>query len=337
MNAPKLAILTYDGVNTFELGIAMEVFGLPNMGAGWYDVAVCGERKGGASASSCGVQISAGRGLDALDDATTVIVPGWQNIDELPPKVIIERLRAAHARGARIATICAGVFVLAATGLLSGRRAAVHWAQAEALSRKYPDILVDASVLYVDDRDILSSAGRAAGLDLCLHIVQRDFGARVANDVARRLVIPAHREGGQAQYIPRRAQPVRDTMGDLLGWIRQNLDQDLAIERLADRARMSRRTFIRRFVDATGSMPGEWITLERMTHAKMMLEDTRASIEQVAEMSGFGSVDTLRHHFRVHLSTSPTRYRACFQKAVPDNRSRPIVVERGPQPRAKAI
>ncbi|MEW6645009.1 MAG: helix-turn-helix domain-containing protein [Pseudomonadota bacterium] len=323
MNSPKIAILTYDGVNTFELGMAMEVFGLPNMGPRWYDVAVCGDRRRGAASSSCGVEITASHGLDAIDEAATVIVPGWQDIDTLPPRMILQRLRAAHARGARIATICAGVFVLAATGLLSGRRAAVHWAQAEALRRKYPDILVDSNVLYVDDNDILSSAGRAAGLDLCLHIVQRDFGARVANDVARRLVIPAHRQGGQAQYIPRRAPSVRNAMGDLLAWIRQNLEEDLAIEKLAARVRMSRRTFIRRFVDATGIMPGEWITLERMTHAKMLLEDTRASIEQVAALSGFGSVDTLRHHFRVHLATSPTRYRACFQTAGPDKRRSP--------------
>ncbi|WP_407165967.1 helix-turn-helix domain-containing protein [Bradyrhizobium sp. ORS 111] len=320
MSAPKIAILTYDGVNTFELGIAMEVFGLPNMGPDWYDVAVCGDRKRGATSSSCSVQIKAGRGLDALNDAETVIVPGWQDIDALPPRNILQRLRAAHARGTRIATICAGVFVLAATGLLSGRRAAVHWAQAEALKRKYPDIEVDSRVLYVDDGDILSSAGRAAGLDLCIHIVERDFGTRAANDVARRLVVPAHREGGQAQYIPRRTRPVRNSMGDLLAWIKQNLEEDLAIERLAERARMSRRTFIRRFVDATGAMPGEWITLERMNHAKMLLEDTRATIEQVAEMSGFGSVDTLRHHFRAHLATSPTRYRACFQKTFPEKR-----------------
>ncbi|MET4071591.1 AraC family transcriptional activator FtrA [Bradyrhizobium sp. S3.2.6] len=320
MNSRKIAILTYDGVNTFELGIAMEVFGLPNMGPGWYDVAVCGDRKRGMTSSSCSVQIKASRGLDALNDAETVIVPGWQDIDALPPRNILQRLRAAHARGTRIATICAGVFVLAATGLLSGRRAAVHWAQAEALKRKYPDIEVDSSVLYVDDGDILSSAGRAAGLDLCIHIVERDFGTRAANDVARRLVVPAHREGGQAQYIPRRTRPVRNAMGDLLVWIKQNLEEDLAIDRLAERARMSRRTFIRRFMDATGTMPGEWITLERMNHAKMLLEDTRASIEQVAEMSGFGSVDTLRHHFRAHLATNPTRYRACFQKTFPEKR-----------------
>jgi len=320
MNSRKIAILTYDGVNTFELGMAMEVFGLPNMGPDWYEVAVCGDRKRAATSSSCSVQIKASRGLDALNDATTVIVPGWQDIDTLPPRNILQLLKAAHARGARIATICAGVFVLAETGLLSGRRAAVHWAQADALKRKYPDVLVDPSVLYVDDEDILTSAGRAAGLDLCIHIVERDFGTRVANDVARRLVVPAHREGGQAQYIPRRTRPVHDAMGDLLVWIKQNLEEDLAIERLAKRARMSRRTFIRRFVDATGAMPGEWITFERMNHAKMLLEDTRASIEQVAEMSGFGSVDTLRHHFRTHLTTSPTRYRACFQRAFPDKR-----------------
>jgi AraC family transcriptional regulator, transcriptional activator FtrA len=320
MNSSKIAIVTYDGVNTFELGMAMEVFGLPNMGASWYELAVCGDRKRGAVTSAFGIQIKADKGLNVLNEADIIIVPGWQDIDAVPPRNILRHLKAAHARGARIATICAGVFILAATGLLAGRRAAVHWAQADALKRKYPDILVDPDVLYVDDDDILSSAGRAAGLDLCIHIVERDFGTRVANDVARRLVIPAHREGGQAQYISRRTRPVHDAMGEVIAWIKQNLENNLAIDRLAKRARMSRRTFIRRFVDATGIMPGEWITLERMNLAKMLLEDTRVSVEQVAGLSGFGSVDTLRHHFRTHLATSPTRYRACFQASLLDDR-----------------
>jgi AraC family transcriptional regulator, transcriptional activator FtrA len=196
-----VAILAYDGVNAFELGIAAEIFGLLNMGPGWYRVIICADRPGQPLTTGSFVKIVADAGLSSLRQAGTIIVPGWQDIDATPLHALLEALGRAHARGTRIASICSGVFVVAAAGLLAGRRVAAHWANAEHLARKYPQLSVDPNVLYVDDGDILSSAGRAAGLDLCVHIVRRDFGPEVANEVARRLVIPAHREGGQAQFI----------------------------------------------------------------------------------------------------------------------------------------
>lgn len=306
-------MLAYDGVNAFELGIAVEVFGLSNMGPDWYRVIVCADRPGVPLAAGGSVKVVAGAGLASLRRAGTIIVPGWQNIDAAPPEAVLDALRRAHARGARIASICAGVFMVAAAGLLDGRRVAAHWMHAELLARKYPALRVDPNVLYVDDGDIMSSAGRAAGLDLCVHIVRRDFGAEVANGVARRLVIPAHREGGQAQFIPSPVLNEDDPLVALRAWARNNLDHDLTIDDLAAKVRMSRRTFIRRFEEATGVSPGEWVLQERTARARSLLEGTRLSIEQVATAVGFGSADALRHHFRTRLDTSPARYRDGFR------------------------
>ena len=200
-----VAVLAYDGVSAFELGLAIEVFGLSNMGPDWYRVVVCSERPGQPLAVNNGLKIIADAGMGALARADTIIVPGSREIVESPSIAMLDALRRAHRRGARMASICTGAFILAAAGLLDGRRATAHWAQTETLSRRYPRVQVDANVLYVDDGDILTSAGRAAGLDLCLHIVRSDHGTEVANHVARRLVIAPHREGGQAQYI---RQPV---------------------------------------------------------------------------------------------------------------------------------
>jgi AraC family transcriptional activator FtrA len=308
-----VAVLAYDGVNTFELGTALEVFGLPNMGPDWYRVIVCADRPGRPLAAAGGVKVVADAGLQSLRQAGTVIVPGWEDIEASPPAALLAALRSAHARGARIVSICSGVFVLAAAGLLAGRRVTAHWANAETLARKYPRLRVDPGVLYVDDGDIMSSAGRAAGLDLCLHIVRRDFGTEVANHVARRMVIPAHREGGQAQFIPRPLQTEGDPLAEVFAWARRHLDQDLAIANLAARAHMSRRTFIRRVEDASGVSPGEWVLQERVAQARKLLEATKMSIEQVATATGFGSADTLRHHFRTRLDTSPARYRSTFR------------------------
>jgi AraC family transcriptional regulator, transcriptional activator FtrA len=308
-----VAVLAYDGVNAFELGLAVEVFGLTNVGADWYRVIVCAERPGQPLAAGGGVKVVADAGLAVLRQAGTIVVPGWQDIDATPPKALLDALCRAHARGVRIASICSGVFVVAAAGLLEGRRVAAHWANAEALARKYPRLRVDPNVLYVDDGDILSSAGRAAGLDLCVHIVRRDFGPEVANDVARRLVIPAHREGGQAQFIPSPVWAEGDPLVELRNWAKEHLDRKLTIADLAAKARMSRRTFIRRFEEATGVSPGEWVLQERTAQACGLLEATGMSIEQVSTAVGFGSADVLRHHFRTRLDTSPTRYRVGFR------------------------
>ena len=309
----RVAVLAYDGVNAFELGLAVEVFGLPNMGPDWYHVVVCAEHPGVPLAAGGGIRIVADHGFSALQQAGPRLGPGWAAHAAAPPPAVLDALRSAHARGARIASICSGVFVVAAAGLLEGRRVAAYWARAETLARKHPSLRVDPDVLYVDDGDIMSSAGRAAGLDLCIHIVRKDFGAEVANDVARRMVIPAHREGGQAQFIPRPVPAEGDSLVGLRAWIRDHLDQGLTIADLAAKARMSRRTFIRRFEEATGVPPGEWVVQERTAQARALLEATGMSVEEVATAVGFGSADALRHHFRTRLHTRPARYRVGFR------------------------
>ncbi|WP_420888160.1 helix-turn-helix domain-containing protein [Bradyrhizobium elkanii] len=311
---PRVTIVIYDGVNAFELGLAVEVFGLTEMGVDWYDVVVCSERPNQPLVSNNGITIAAKAGLKALTLADTIVVPGCLDTEVTPSRSLLNALCRAHRRGARIASICSGAFILAAAGLLDGRRATAHWAQAERLASRYPAIDVDPNVLYVDDGDIMSSAGRAAGLDLCLHIVRGDYGADVANRVAQRLVVPPHREGGQSQFIP---QPVYETDDNALApvftWAQRNLDRELTIARLASRAKMSRRTFIRRFEQATGLAPGEWVVQARVLRARQLLEATKMAIEDVASATGFGSAEALRHHFRTRLGTSPVRYRAIFQ------------------------
>jgi AraC family transcriptional regulator, transcriptional activator FtrA len=234
-------------------------------------------------------------------------------VDKLPPKRLLEALRTAHKRKARIVSICSGVFVLAAAGLFDGRRVTSHWAEADKLAQRHPRLQVDPNVLYVDDGDILSSAGRAAGLDLCLHIVRQDYGMDTANHVARRLVVAPHRDGGQAQFIPQPVRTANDPLKDVYAWARQNIDRDLTVANLAAKARMSRRTFIRRFTAATGLPPGEWVLEARVKEAQILLETNDLSIEQVSTAAGFGSADALRHHFRTRLHTSPQRYRSAFR------------------------
>jgi AraC family transcriptional regulator, transcriptional activator FtrA len=310
-----VAVLAYDGVSIFELGIAVEMFGLLNAGSARYRVVVCADRPG-LQLSANGVNIVADAGLEALQRAGTIIVPGWcpwPRSEARPSEQLLSALKRGHARGARIASICAGVFVLAAAGLVDGRRVTAHWASAEALAQRYPRVRVDPDVLYVDDGDIMTSAGRAAGLDLCLHIIRRDYGAEIANQVARRFVIAPHRDGGQAQFIQRPVQREGDPLTHVFDWAGRHLTEDLSIECLAARARMSRRTFIRRFEEATGCSPGEWVLQARVGHARELLEMTELSIEDVATSVGFGSADTLRHHFRMRMRTTPHRYRATFR------------------------
>jgi len=306
-----VAVLAYDGVSAFELGIAVEMFGLSGLG---YRVLVCADRPG-RRLSANGVKIVVDAGIKALAQAGTIIVPGWQHIEANPSDVLLAALKRAHARKARIASICSGVFVLAAAGLLDGRRATAHWANTEALAQRYPRVYVDPDVLYVDDGDILTSAGRAAGLDLCLHMIRRDHGAEVANRVARRFVIAPHREGGQAQFIIHPVRTEGDSLTRVFDWARQHLDRDLSIKDLAAQAHMSRRTFIRRFEEATGASPGAWIVQERVRQARELLESTELSIKQIATTTGFGTADTLRHHFRKRLRTTPNLYRATFHAA----------------------
>jgi AraC family transcriptional regulator, transcriptional activator FtrA len=310
--------LAYDRLCAFEFGIATEVFGLPRpeMGPDWYRFAVCSVDSGPLRATG-GFQVMTDGGLDLLDEAGTIVVPGWRGgFGEPVPPALLESLRRAHERGARLMSICSGVFVLAATGLLSGKRATTHWHHVDQLARAYPDIRVEPDVLYVDEGSILTSAGSAAGIDLCLHVVRHDFGSAIANRLARRLVVPPHREGGQAQFIERPVPPVREgaRLGPLFDRMRSRLAENQTVADLAVEAGMSLRTFLRRFKAATGMPPGEWLLGERLMRARELLETTVHSIDDIAAASGFGSSATLRHHFRARLGTSPGAYRSRFAR-----------------------
>jgi AraC family transcriptional activator FtrA len=318
---PLVVAVAYDGLCLFEFGVAVEVFGQyrPEMGEDWYRFAVAGIEAGDLRATG-GVRVVVDGEIDLFDEAGTIIMPGWRGVDEPVPDALIQALRRAHDRGARILSICSGVFVLAATGLLAGRQATTHWRYTELLRARHPDIEILSDVLYVDAGAILTSAGSAAGIDLCLHLIRRDFGTDAANKVARRLVIPPHRDGGQAQFVER-AVPVpheRARLGPLLDRMRQEARGDFSIAALANAAGMSARTFLRRFEAATGTTPAKWLLAERLAKAREMLETSTLTIEEIADSSGFGAAATLRHHFRRHYSTTPAAYRAMFGGAARD-------------------
>ncbi|MBN8940838.1 MAG: transcriptional regulator FtrA [Rhizobiales bacterium] len=316
LTGPLVVSLAYDGLCTFEFGVAYEIFGLPRpeMGETWYRFAVSGIEPGPFRAAG-GLSVSVGHGLDILQAADLIVVPGWRAIDAPVPAPLIAALRAAHHRGARIMSLCSGVAVLAAAGLLAGLRATTHWRYVRPIADRYPDITLDADVLYIDQGSVLTAAGSAAGIDLCLHVVRGDFGAEAANSVARRLVVPPHREGGQAQFIEGPVLQEREgaRFGPLLEWMRARLHEDQPIRLLADRAGMSMRTFQRRFEASTGLTPGEWLIGERLRAARDMLErKLSAPLEDIAAASGFGSLATMRHHFRTRLGVSPSAYRQRF-------------------------
>lgn len=311
---PLVVALVYDGLCTFEFGIVTEVFGLerPEMGPGWYRFASAAIEDGPLRAAG-GLKVSADGNLDLLDEADLIVIPGWRGAEAPVPEALCERLRAAHARGARLASLCSGAFVLAATGLLDGGVATTHWRYAEALRTRHPEITVDETSLYrVHDR-LFTAAGSAAGIDLLIEIVRQDFGAAAANSVARRLVMPAHRSGGQAQFLE---GPVARREGaeiaPLLDTIRAEPARAWSIAAMARQMHMSERTFLRRFTEATGATPGEWLAAARVEAAKRLLRHGAAPLEEVAAASGFGSAHMLRHHFRRRLGLSPTAFRARF-------------------------
>ncbi len=311
--------IAYDGLCTFEFGVAVEIFGLarPEMGPGWYRFAVAAAEPGPLRAMG-GVRILCDGGPELLEEAGTIVVPGWRGADAAVPAAIRDALVRAHARGARVLSLCSGVFVLAAAGLLAGKTCTTHWRYAAALAAAYPDLTVRPDVLYVDQGDVLTAAGSAAGIDLCLHLIRRDFGAEAANSVARRLVVAPHREGGQAQFVeapvPRPREGAR--LGPLLDALRTRLDRPHTIASMATEAGMSVRTFLRRFKAATGLAPAEWLLAERLARARILLETTDAPLDDVAAAAGFGATATLRHHFRTRLGTSPGAYRRRFRGAV---------------------
>lgn len=309
----NVVALIYDGLCIFEFACATEVFGLkcPEAGHAWYRFATA-SLNGRAVTTSFHGRMHAEGGLERLRHAGTIVIPGWP-VDAEVPCELVRTLRCAHARGARLLSICSGAFVIAATGLLDGNRAATHWRYADALAARFPAIKVDSDVLYVDAGQLITSAGSAAGLDACLHLVRRDFGSVLANQVARRLVIPPHRDGGQAQFVERPiATRERSSLAPLLDHLQRTLGKPHTIPDMARHANMSERSFIRHFKAATGSPPAEWLTTQRMQFARDLLETSKLSVESVAERSGFGTAITLRRHFRHRLKTSPMAYRKRF-------------------------
>ncbi|GGZ15671.1 AraC family transcriptional regulator [Streptomyces poonensis] len=308
----------------YELSIPCTVFGKPqpDLADPWYDLRLCGtgERAPDGTAANTGLVLRTPYGLDDLVGADTVIVPSVPDacVDEgqpLPPE-LITALRRAYDAGARMVSLCTGAFALAEAGLLDGRRATAHWMHTAQLAERYPKVQVDASVLYVDDGDVLTSAGLTAGLDLCLHLVRRDLGAHVANQLARRMVVPAHRPGGQAQFIES-SVPARDDEGlaPVLDWARARLDRPLTIADLAGRAAMSPRTFYRRLQAATGTTPLRWLLEQRLALARELLESTDLPVEKIGELSGLGTANNVRHHFLKHIGVSPSDYRRAFPTA----------------------
>jgi AraC family transcriptional activator FtrA len=313
---PLVAALIYDGLCNFEFACAAEVFGLPRpeLEPDWYRFEICAVERCAVS-GQFGISVIPDGNLERLRDASIVIVPGWHNPEAPVPAALIDALRAAHAAGATLVSICSGSFVLAATGLLDGRRATTHWRYAPLLQRLYRQIEVDPSVLYIDEGDVMTSAGSAAGLDLCLHIVRRDYGPQIANQVARRLVIAPHRDGGQAQFVERPVQKrTANDFSAILDRMRRDPTAEFTIADWAAMAAMSERTFIRRFKEAAGMTPGDWLSITRLDRARELLESSSLSIDVIAQNCGFRSAATLRHHFRSRLGITPTAYRSRFAR-----------------------
>jgi len=313
-DAPHVVALAYARDSLFELAIAAEVFGLPRpeIRDPWYTFEVCAAEPGPLRATG-GLSILPRRGLTELARADTIVVPGWRDAHERPPERLLAALQKAHARGARIVSICSGFFVLAAAGLLDGKRATTHWRYADVARALHPRVRLTPDVLYTQEGTVFTSAGSAAGLDLALHLVRLDFGAEAANALARRLVIAPHRDGGQAQFIAH-AVPAEPGAGlaRAMDWAVAHMDRPLSVAQLARAAALSPRTFVRRFRSEVGSTPHAWITRQRVLAAQRRLESAKESIEAVAEAVGFGTAQTLRLHFRRVLRTSPTAYRRQF-------------------------
>ncbi|GAA1177699.1 helix-turn-helix domain-containing protein [Streptomyces hebeiensis] len=305
-----------DGVHPFELGVVCEVFGLDRSDAGLpvHDFAVV-SAEGPVLSTHAGFTIGNLHGLDRLEEADLIAVPAGADYGrrEFPPE-LLDALRRAVDRGSRVLSVCSGVFVLGAAGLLDGRRCASHWRYAAELSRLHPRAIVEPDVLYVDEGPVVTSAGTAAGIDACLHLLRQEYGPETANAVARRMVVPPHRDGGQAQFIERPLPRDRcDTVGTVLGWMERHLDQEMTVEQLAARAHMSPRTFARRFQQETGTTPYRWLLRQRVLLAQELLETTDETVDSVASRAGFGNAAGLRHHFLRTLGTTPNAYRRTFR------------------------
>ena len=306
----RVAVLALPGVLALELGTATQIFGRdPN-----YHLTVCAENRAVPVASS-GFTLNTSAGLAALRRADTVIVPGYEDVDAEVSNVVAKALRAAHARGARVVSICSGAFALAAAGLLHGRPATTHWRWTAELQNRYPEIDVLPNRLFVDNGDILTSAGVTAGIDLCLYLIRRDHGAAAANRRARALVAPPQRQGGQAQYIERlRPDASSDHLGPLRDWMLENVALPLDLDALANQAHMSRRTLTRRFREETGVAPMAWLTDARLDRARELLETTTEPVENIGRLTGLGAPASVRAVFHRRIGTSPKEYRELFRQ-----------------------
>ncbi|WP_455358578.1 helix-turn-helix domain-containing protein [Streptomyces sp. SYSU K21746] len=314
----NVAVAVVDGVSPFELGVICEVFGSDRSDQGLpvYDFALCAAEPGPLNARSGAFGLSVPYGLDRLESADLIAVPADRPRDD-PREYsgpLLDALRRAVDRGARVLSVCTGAFALGAAGLLDGRRCTTHWMHATELARRNPRALVDPDVLYVADGPVITSAGTAAGIDACLHIVRQEHGPEVANTIARRMVVPPHRDGGQAQYIERPLpRTACDTVGEVLAWMERHLDAEITVEQLADRAHMSPRTFARRFLQETGTTPYRWLLRQRVLLAQELLEATDDTVDAIAGRSGFGNAAALRHHFLRTLGTTPNAFRRTFR------------------------
>lgn len=316
MPAHTVAVLAFDGISPFHLAVPCAVFGSDCNTGGVQRIRllVCSIEKGPLQ-TNAGFAMQTEHGLDAMLSADTIIVPSWNSPHDEPPPLLLAALRQAHARGAQIVGLCLGAFVLAAAGLLDQRTATTHWLCTDELARRYPRVQVNPKVLYVADGKVLTSAGTAAGIDCCLHILRQQCGAEIANHVARRMIVPPHRQGSQAQYIerPLLASPGSERFMEVIEWAGQNLRVTHSLDSLAEKSLMSRRSFTRRFKQATGTTVNLWLRHQRLALAQRFLETTDQSIEVIAELAGFGSTLSLRQHFNQLLNTSPSVYRREFR------------------------
>lgn len=308
---PIVAVVAFNHISPFHLSVPCVVFGDAHRG---FELKVCAAEDG-PLATSAGFSVNIPYGLEVLEEAEIVIMPSWRDPTERPPQHLLDALVSAHRRGAQVVGLCLGAYVLAEAGLLEGRRATTHWAFAHDFAQRYPNVRLDPDVLYLEDGNLLTSAGTAAGIDCCLHLLRLRYGAESANSVARLLVAPPHRQGGQAQYIEQPlAATARDSrLASLINWVRANLQQPHSLDTLAAQAVMSRRTFTRRFRQLTGNTVHQWLLAERLALAQRLLEKTDQTVELIAPLAGFGSPAALRQHFRSAFGVSPQQWRQTFR------------------------